>query len=99
MPNGIIDRYDLEYRVLEDTLFAREFPTGNAQNFTIIDLTPNTTYVFRLAAVTVVGRGPYSMEIINSTRSKFTIHILWHIKLLITCYAVTSFTALNSLLL
>ena len=76
MPNGIIERYDLEYRILGDTLFTRQFPSGNALNFTIIDLTPNTTYMIRLAAVTVVGRGPYSMEIINSTLSKLAIQIL-----------------------
>ena len=76
MPNGSIERYDLEYKVLEDTFFTREFPTANARNFTITNLSPNTTYVFRLAAVTTVGRGSYSMHITHSTLSKFAIHIL-----------------------
>ena len=71
MPNGLITRYDLEFKELNDTLFTRRFPSANRRNYTIIDLTPNTIYVIRIAAVTVVGRGPFTTNMTNITLSKF----------------------------
>ena len=73
MPNGILLRYDLEHREVGDPLFNRNFPSASQQSYTITGLTPNTTYQFRVAAVTIVGRGPYSRNFTYSTLSKFII--------------------------
>ena len=73
MPNGLITRYDLEYKELNDTLFTRRFPSANRRNYTITDLSPDTVYVIRIAAVTVVGRGPFTTNMTNTTLSKFSI--------------------------
>ena len=73
MPNGLITRYDLEYKELNDTLFTRRFPAATRRSYTITDLTPNTEYVIRIAAVTVVGRGPFTTNMTNITLSKYSI--------------------------
>ena len=73
MPNGLITRYDLEYKELNDTFFTRRFPSANRRNYTITDLTPDTLYVIRIAAVTVVGRGPFTTNMTNITLSKYSI--------------------------
>ena len=70
MPNGVITRYDLEFREAADLLFRRRFPTSSATSYTITGLFPSTTYQFRIAAVTVVGHGPYSSVITINTTSK-----------------------------
>ena len=55
MPNGILIRYDVEYREEGDEIFSRIIPFTSELSFTITELTPNTTYQFRVAAVTIVG--------------------------------------------
>ena len=79
MPNGILTRYDLEYIEEGAGLFSRVFPTASELSYTIPGLMPSTTYRFRVAAVTIVGRGPYTISITNSTLSKFTIHFSYYL--------------------
>ena len=72
MPNGVILRYDLEFKEANNPLFTRRFPSATQRNFMITELSPGTTYVFRIAAVTVVGRGPFTTNMTNTTLSKFS---------------------------
>ena len=72
MPNGIILRYDLEFKETNDPLFTRRFPSPTQRNYVITDLSPGTTYVFRIAAVTIVGHGPFTTNMTNTTLSKFS---------------------------
>ena len=73
-PNGIIIRYDLEYIKPGDILFTRLFPFNNTDlTRTITGLSPGTTYLIRVAAVTVVGRGPYAGNVTEITGCKFTV--------------------------
>ena len=71
MRNGIILRYDLEFKEANDPLFTRRFPSATRRSYRIEGLSPGTTYVFRIAAVTVVGRGPFTTNMTNTTLSKF----------------------------
>ena len=73
MPNGILIQYDLEYTEEGNTLFSRIFLSFSQRSHTITELTPGTTYQFRVAAVTIVGRGPYATTIDRTTLSKFFI--------------------------
>ena len=73
MPNGIITQYNLEYTEQGNTLFSRNFLSFSQLSYTITRLTPGTTYELRVAAVTVVGRGPYATNITSTTLSKFFI--------------------------
>ena len=73
MPNGLITRYDLEYKELNDTFFTRRFPAATRRSYTITDLYPDTEYVIRIAAVTIVGRGPFTINMTNITLSKYCI--------------------------
>ena len=82
MPNGILVRYDLEYREEGNELFSRLFPSASELSYTVTELIPSTTYHFRVAAVTIVGRGPYTRNITNNTLSKFTMCSI----ALIVCY-------------
>ena len=70
MPNGVILRYDLEFKEANEPLFTRRFPSATQQSYLITDLSPGTTYVFRIAAVTIVGRGPFTTDVTNTTLSK-----------------------------
>ena len=76
MPNGVLIRYDLEYKEEGDEIFSRIIPFTSGLSHTITELTPSTTYQFRVAAVTIVGRGPYSINVTNSTLSKFIMNFI-----------------------
>lgn len=78
MPNGVLIRYDLEYKEVGDAIFSRVIPFTSETSYTITELTPSTTYQFRVAAVTIVGRGPYSPNITSSTLSKFSYPATMH---------------------
>ena len=71
MPNGIITQYDLEYTEQGNILFNRIFLPFSQLSYTITELTPGTTYELRVAAVTIVGRGPYAISITSTTLCKF----------------------------
>ena len=72
MPNGDIVEYHLEYRRTIDShlQYSTLLPTNNARNRTVTGLYPNTTYQFRVSAVTVVGRGNYTNIVKNTTLRK-----------------------------
>ena len=70
MPNGVILWYDLEFKEANEPLFTRRFPSATQRSYLITDLSPGTTYVFRIAAVTIVGRGPFTTDVTNTTLSK-----------------------------
>jgi len=69
--NGIITGYQLEYRRNNDSSFV-SVPTNNELTHTLIGLSPNTEYQFRVAAITVVGRGPYTNIVTQNTTSEFS---------------------------
>ena len=65
MSNGAITGYQLEYRPTGDESYSSQalsLLTG-----TVTGLSPSTEYQFRVAAVTVSGRGPYSDTVYCST--------------------------------
>ena len=68
-PNGIIIGYQLAYRRTNDSSFILLLPSNNEVTRTVTELLPNTEYQFRVAAVTIVGRGPYT-DITQSTTSE-----------------------------
>jgi len=63
MSNGIIIHYNIEYKETHESLYNQLLSFGTSLNATITWLSPNTTYQFRVAAVTVAGCGPYTDEI------------------------------------
>jgi len=71
-PNGIIIGYQLEYRISYDLPFSLLSPSNNELTRTVTGLTPNTEYQFRVAATTVVGRGPYTDVVTQNTSSEFS---------------------------
>jgi len=71
-PNGIIIGYQLEYRISYDSQFTLLLPSNNELTRTVTGLSPNTEYQFRVAAVTAVGRGPYTDIVTQNTTSEFS---------------------------
>ena len=71
MSNGMINAYQLEYRVANG---GSSFTAVNSSllMYTVIGLTPSTRYEVRVAAFTRVGRGPYSMLVQPLTTGKFS---------------------------
>ena len=69
MPNGIVVSYHLQYRRTDDANLAYNilFPIDNQTSRMVTGLSPSTEYDFRVSAVTVVGRGPYTDIITNIT--------------------------------
>ena len=60
MPNGIITGYSLQYR-RTNLNYSTTVETNNTGfTYTITGLIPDSEYVFRVRAVTVVGTGPWS---------------------------------------
>ena len=70
MPNGVITRYQVEYRM---AFSDDSFVSQNATSLTYIvtGLSPFTEYEFRVAAATRVGLGPYSGVVATFTTGKF----------------------------
>jgi len=69
--NGFITGYQLEYRRNNDSSFA-SLRSNNELTHTVTGLPPNTEYQFRVAAITVVGRGPYTDIVTQNTTSEFS---------------------------
>ena len=64
-PNGAVTNYDVQYR-------RASAPSFTALNFTgltgtITGLTNDTAYEFMVAAVTLVGRGPFTSVVAQNT--------------------------------
>ena len=74
MPNGVIARYQVEYRVaFSDDSFVSQNATSltNATSYIVTGLSPFTEYEFRVAAATRVGLGPYTGVVTTFTTGKF----------------------------
>ena len=76
MPNGHITSYHLQYRSTDSAnpTYHLLFPFDNRTTRTVTRLLPSTHYNFRVSAVTVVGRGPYTDIVTNRT-----LGMLWRI--------------------
>ena len=70
MPNGVITRYQVEYRA---AFTNQPFVSLNATSLTymVTGLSPFTVYDFRVAAATRVGLGPYTDVVTIFTTGKF----------------------------
>jgi len=68
--NGIITGYQLEYGTNNDSSLV-SLPSNDELTHTVTGLSSNTEYQFRVAAITVVGRGPYSDIVTQNTTSEF----------------------------
>ena len=64
-PNGVVIRYDVQYRRVGTSPFITQSFTGLTG--TITGLTTNTTYHIGVAAVTIVGNGPFSTFLSQKT--------------------------------
>ena len=70
MPNGIITRYQVEYRAaFTDQLFVSQNTTS--LTYTVTGLSPFTEYEVRVAAATRVGLGPVTDVVSIFTTGKF----------------------------
>ena len=70
-PNGDVTQYDMQYRRAgTSSSFANQRFTDLSG--TVTGLTSNTAYEFQVAAVTVVGTGPYT-ALINQRTGKLVI--------------------------
>ena len=71
-PNGNTDilQYILEYRVVGQAPYIREQLTGDTLTYTINGLSANTTYEFRVGAGNVVGVGPFTDDVSQTTSCK-----------------------------
>jgi len=71
-PNGNTDvsQYILEYRVVGQASYIREQLTGDTLTYTVNGLSANTTYEFRVGAGNVVGVGPFSDDVSQTTSCK-----------------------------
>ena len=69
-PSGDVMQYDVQYRRAGTSSFANQ--TFTDLSGTVTGLTSNTAYEFRVAAVTVVGTGPYT-TLINQRTGKLVI--------------------------
>ena len=75
MSNGVITRYQVEYRVAstdQSSILLQNFTLSTG---TVTGLSPYTEYIFRVAAATRVGLGNYTAFITNYTTGKFSNHI------------------------
>jgi len=79
MSNGIITQYDVEFKKTHGLLYDRLLPFGIGLEATITGLSPNTTYQFRVAAVTAVGRGPYTDVLNQATTCKSLYQMIQYI--------------------
>ena len=71
MPNGVITRYQVQYRVAFTD--GQTFVSLNSTSMTYVvtGLSPFTAYNFRVAAATREGLGPYTGVVTNFTTGKF----------------------------
>ena len=76
MPNGNITSYHLQYRSTDSAgpTYHLLFPFDNQTTRTVYRLHPSTNYDFRVSAVTIVGRGPYTSIVTNRT-----LGMLWRV--------------------
>ena len=71
-PNGAVIRYDVQYTMTHDFFFTTRFTSLTG---TVTGLTSNTYYGFRVAAVTIAGRGPFTYLYDAITGKLFIIEI------------------------
>ena len=64
--NGVIMGYTLQVFNSQQGLLRETNTSSNGS--TVDSLNPDTTYLFKVAAMTVVGRGPYSDNVYVATR-------------------------------
>ena len=83
MTNGHITSYHLQYRRTDsiNPSYHLLFPIDNQTTRTVTTLRPSTNYDFRVSAVTLVGRGPYTNIVINRT-----LGMLWRIYYILCRY-------------
>ena len=76
-PNGVVVRYDVQYRRAgtSSSFMTRSFTSLSG---TLTGLTNDTVYEFRVAAVAVVGTGPYTTFINQKTGIKTVYHSSTH---------------------
>ena len=67
--NGVIIRYDVQYRRVGTSPFITQSFTGLTG--TITELTANTTYHIGVAAATIVGNGPFSTFLSQKTSTLY----------------------------
>ena len=60
LTNGIITQYQLQYRRCSYISYTTVYPLRNAVTRTVIRLSVDTEYCFRVRAFTVVGASPYT---------------------------------------
>ena len=66
-PNGIITRYDLQYRRISDSSYTSVNPQTTELSRTITGLVRNTEYECRVRAFTIVGDGPFTANLMFRT--------------------------------
>ena len=68
--NGVITGYSLQIFIQQPSGTSLLRETNVSSNGSTVDsLHPYTTYLFKVAAMTVVGRGPYSYSVSITTQS------------------------------
>jgi len=65
-PNGVILQYDVQYMEAGDSFFSKTM-IFTCLTLTITGLTSSTTYKFRVAAVNLQGRGPFTNSTTQTT--------------------------------
>ena len=70
MPNGVITRYQVEYRMAfsDDSFVSLD---STSMTYVVTGLSPFTAYDFRVAAATRVGLGPSTGVVTIYTTGKF----------------------------
>ena len=76
--NGVIMGYTLQVFNSQQGLLRETNTSSNGS--TVDSLRPNTTYLLKVAAMTVVGRGPYSDNVYVATRQFGRLEL--HVKLI-----------------
>jgi len=70
--NGIITRYDLQYKRISDPSYTLVNPQTTELSHEITRLTPNTEYECRVRASTIVGNGPFTSNLMFRTGKVYT---------------------------
>ena len=88
MPNGIIIRYQVEYRVTSTDQSSILLQNATSLPTILTGLLPYTEYSFRVAAVTREGIGPYTNFTANFTTGKFLRNLIAFIYKKVETYRV-----------
>jgi len=70
--NGIITRYDVQYKRISDSSYTSVNPQNTELSRTITGLTRNIVYECRVRAATILGNGPYTANLVFRTGRVYT---------------------------